>query len=92
MSIRLKKNLLISLLAWVVAGSIMPSRADISDNLPEIGTTAAGTLSINQELAMGDFYVRQLRASAPVRQSSTILCSVIMSTSWGNAWWHMPGR
>ncbi|WP_099351226.1 beta-barrel assembly-enhancing protease [Erwinia amylovora] len=76
MSIRLKKNLLISLLAGVVAGSIMPSRADVSDNLPEIGTTAAGTLSINQELAMGDFYVRQLRASAPVI-NDPLLCHYV---------------
>lgn len=54
----------------------MPSRADISDNLPEIGTTAAGTLSINQELAMGDFYVRQLRASAPVI-NDPLLCHYV---------------
>ena len=31
-----------------------------------MGTSAGGTLSIGQELAMGDFYVRQLRASAPL--------------------------
>ncbi|BFO11302.1 M48 family metallopeptidase [Serratia rubidaea] len=36
------------------------------DQLPDMGTTAGGTLSIGQEMAMGDFYVRQLRASAPL--------------------------
>ncbi|WP_422047390.1 M48 family metalloprotease [Rosenbergiella collisarenosi] len=40
--------------------------ADVADTLPDIGTTAGETLSINQELQMGDFYVRQLRASAPL--------------------------
>ncbi|MBK4773197.1 MAG: M48 family metallopeptidase, partial [Pantoea sp. Morm] len=38
----------------------------VSDNLPDMGTTAGSTLSINQELQIGDFYVRQLRASAPL--------------------------
>ncbi|MTD28584.1 beta-barrel assembly-enhancing protease [Erwinia sorbitola] len=66
MSIRLKKSLLASLLVTLLTSSLLPARADISDNLPDIGTTAGGTLSINQELAMGDFYVRQLRASAPI--------------------------
>ncbi|MBK4728272.1 M48 family metallopeptidase [Erwinia sp. MYb375] len=66
MFIRLKKSLLASLMVTLLAGSVLPARADISDNLPDIGTTAGGTLSINQELAMGDFYVRQLRASAPI--------------------------
>jgi len=66
MFIRLKKNLLATLIVTLLAGSQLPAHADISDNLPDIGTTAGGTLSINQELAMGDFYVRQLRASAPI--------------------------
>lgn len=66
MFIRLKKSLLASLIVTLLTGSLLPARADISDNLPDIGTTAGGTLSINQELAMGDFYVRQLRASAPI--------------------------
>lgn len=46
--------------------ALSPAKADVSDNLPDIGTTAGSTLSVNQELAMGDFYVRQLRASAPL--------------------------
>ncbi|KAB8309545.1 M48 family peptidase [Erwinia endophytica] len=62
---RLKKCALVSLIAALMSTSI-PVLADVSDNLPDIGTTAGGTLSINQEMQMGDFYVRQLRASAPL--------------------------
>lgn len=40
--------------------------AAVSDPLPDIGTTAGGILSINQELALGDFYQRQMRARAPI--------------------------
>ncbi|WP_419720732.1 M48 family metalloprotease [Pectobacterium atrosepticum] len=54
------------LLGTLLAGNLLPAQADTQDRLPDIGTTAGGTLSINQELAMGDFYVRQLRAGAPL--------------------------
>lgn len=66
MLIRFNRGLLASLIVTLLAAQTLPARADVSDNLPDIGTTAGGTLSINQELAMGDFYVRQLRASAPL--------------------------
>ncbi|CAH0204278.1 MULTISPECIES: tetratricopeptide repeat protein [Erwinia] len=66
MLIRFNRGLLASLIVTLLAAQTLPARADVSDNLPDIGTTAGGTLSINQELAMGDFYVRQLRASAPI--------------------------
>lgn len=62
---RVKKGVLASVMASLLAASL-PVQADVVDNLPDIGTTAGNTLSINQELAMGDFYVRQLRASAPL--------------------------
>lgn len=62
---RVKKGVLASVMASLLAASL-PVHADVVDNLPDIGTTAGNTLSINQELAMGDFYVRQLRASAPL--------------------------
>ncbi|MFU9137877.1 M48 family metalloprotease [Erwinia tasmaniensis] len=62
---RFKQCAIASLLLSLSATAV-PVSADISDNLPEIGTTAGGTLSINQELAMGDFYVRQLRGSTPL--------------------------
>lgn len=35
-------------------------------NLPDIGTTAAGTLTIAQELEYGDAYMRILRNSSPI--------------------------
>lgn len=40
--------------------------ADFDDNLPDIGTTAGNTLTINQEILMGDYYLRQLRGGAPL--------------------------
>ncbi|MEI7207923.1 M48 family metallopeptidase [Pectobacterium carotovorum] len=66
MSIRLRKTVMSVLFGALLAGNLLPAQADTQDRLPDIGTTAGGTLSINQELAMGDFYVRQLRASAPL--------------------------
>ncbi|TPG63254.1 beta-barrel assembly-enhancing protease [Ewingella americana] len=46
--------------------STNPNKPSIADQLPDMGTTAGGTLSIDQELQMGDFYVRQMRASTPL--------------------------
>ncbi|KFX06664.1 TPR repeat-containing protein [Pectobacterium betavasculorum] len=66
MSIRLRKTVMSVLFGALLTGSLLPAQADTQDRLPDIGTTAGGTLSINQELAMGDFYVRQLRAGAPL--------------------------
>lgn len=57
----------LSLLISALLLTSAPGRAEVTpDSLPDIGTTAGGTLSIDQERQMGDFYVRQLRASAPV--------------------------
>ena len=72
MFIRFRKSLLTSLIITLLSGAAIPVHADITDNLPDIGTTAGGTLSINQELEMGDFYVRQLRASAPTQVSGAL--------------------
>ncbi len=58
-----KKLLLITFISLLFKSSI--SLADIQDSLPEMGTVAAATLSINQEQAIGDFYRRQLRGVAP---------------------------
>ncbi|MRT23276.1 M48 family metalloprotease [Enterobacteriaceae bacterium RIT697] len=63
---RLKKSLLAALIPTLLLTPALSVRADVSDTLPDMGTTAGSTLSINQELQMGDFYVRQLRASAPL--------------------------
>ena len=47
---------------------LLQSTVLYADNvkLPDIGTTAASTLSIGQEMEMGDYYMRMLRASAPI--------------------------
>ncbi|ORM67520.1 tetratricopeptide repeat protein [Pantoea rwandensis] len=63
---RLKRSVLAALIPTLLLTPALSVRADVSDNLPDIGTTAGSTLSINQELQIGDFYVRQLRASAPL--------------------------
>ncbi|MCW6032519.1 tetratricopeptide repeat protein [Pantoea sp. JK] len=63
---RLKKSMLAALIPTLLLTPALSARADVSDTLPDMGTTAGSTLSINQELQMGDFYVRQLRASAPL--------------------------
>lgn len=54
------------LVSTLGAGVSIPARADSADTLPDMGTTAGGTLTIDQELQMGDYYVRQLRGSAPL--------------------------
>ncbi len=41
-------------------------------NLPEIGTTGAGFMSIEREKVVGDYYMRQLRATAPVIQDPVL--------------------
>ena len=53
---RLKKTLIAALLPTLIFTTLSPAYADVSDSLPDIGTTAGSTLSINQELQMGDFY------------------------------------
>ncbi|ADU70193.1 M48 family metallopeptidase [Pantoea sp. At-9b] len=63
---RLKKSALAALIPALLLTPALSARADVSDSLPDMGTTAGATLSINQELQIGDFYVRQLRASAPL--------------------------
>ncbi|MBP2198666.1 tetratricopeptide repeat protein [Pantoea cypripedii] len=63
---RLKKSVLAALIPALLLTPALSARADVSDSLPDMGTTAGATLSINQELQIGDFYVRQLRASAPL--------------------------
>ena len=43
-----------------------PTVTASSIDLPDIGTTASGTLSIAQELQYGDAYMRMLRSSQPI--------------------------
>ncbi|WP_039055850.1 beta-barrel assembly-enhancing protease [Enterobacter sp. Bisph1] len=64
---QLKRTLVATLIAALSAGAIAPTWADsIDSTLPDMGTSAGSTLSIGQELEMGDYYVRQLRGSAPL--------------------------
>lgn len=63
---QLKKTLVATLIAALTVGQMVPAFADTSDTLPDMGTSAGSTLSIGQEMQMGDYYVRQLRGSAPL--------------------------
>jgi len=63
---QLKKNLVATLIAAMTIGQVAPAFADSADTLPDMGTSAGRTLSIGQEMQMGDYYVRQLRGSAPL--------------------------
>ncbi|NIF30745.1 beta-barrel assembly-enhancing protease [Enterobacter sp. Cy-643] len=63
---QLKKTLIATLTASLLVATLLPARADVTDQLPDMGTSAGSTLSIAQEMQMGDFYVRQLRGSAPL--------------------------
>ncbi|WON75800.1 M48 family metallopeptidase [Serratia sp. UGAL515B_01] len=58
--------LVVLLLGTLSASALAPVNAQTQDQLPDIGTTAGGTLSIAQEQVMGDFYLRQMRANAPL--------------------------
>ena len=63
---QLKKNLVATRIAAMTIGQVAPAFADSADTLPDMGTSAGSTLSIGQEMQMGDYYVRQLRGSAPL--------------------------
>ncbi|WP_299021752.1 M48 family metalloprotease [uncultured Photobacterium sp.] len=54
------------LLISALLGSSLMAQADSFNSLPEIGTTAASTLTIEKEMEYGDAYMRMLRASMPV--------------------------
>ncbi|MEJ8322585.1 beta-barrel assembly-enhancing protease [Kosakonia sacchari] len=64
---QLKRTLVATLIAALSAGATTPTWAEsIDSGLPDMGTSAGSTLSIGQEMQMGDYYVRQLRGSAPL--------------------------
>ncbi|PSW03993.1 M48 family metalloprotease [Photobacterium lipolyticum] len=54
------------LLISALLGSSFTVNADNFNTLPEIGTAAASTLTIEKEQEYGDAYMRMLRASKPV--------------------------
>ena len=60
------KKIASALLITSILTSTLPVYANNDLNLPDIGTTAASTLTIDQELIYGDAYMRMLRASQPV--------------------------
>lgn len=43
-----------------------PALATTYSDLPEIGTAAAGTLTVEKEIEYGDAYMRMLRSSQPI--------------------------
>lgn len=63
---QLKKTLVATLITALTFSQAAPAFADSADSLPDMGTSAGSTLSIGQEMQMGDYYVRQLRGSAPL--------------------------
>lgn len=63
---QLKKTLIATLITAMMAGQTLPAFAQSASELPDMGTSAGSTLSIGQEMQMGDYYVRQLRGSAPL--------------------------
>ena len=52
---QLRKTLVATLIAAVTVGQVLPAFADSSDSLPDMGTTAGSTLSIGQEMQLGDY-------------------------------------
>ncbi|MBS9437424.1 M48 family peptidase [Photorhabdus noenieputensis] len=66
MKIMSNQSLTAILISTLLLTSSPVLSASIEDSLPDIGTTAGSILSINQELAMGDFYARQMRDNAPL--------------------------
>ncbi|CDL83552.1 tetratricopeptide repeat protein [Xenorhabdus szentirmaii] len=61
-----QKSLIAVLTSLLLLGNPPVFAAPTEDLLPDIGTTAGATLSINQEMAMGDLYLRSIRAQAPL--------------------------
>lgn len=61
---------LVCLCVATALGSPLPSYANSNlasnANLPDIGTAASGTLTIDQEIIYGDAYMRMLRSSQPI--------------------------
>ncbi len=69
-------------------GQVAPAFADSADTLPDMGTSAGSTLSIGQEMQMGDYYVRQLRGAPLI--NDPLLTQYINSLEC--VWFRMPIR
>ncbi len=56
-----------SLLCLCIAATISTPQVSYAEmDLPDIGTAAGATLTIDQELIYGDAYMRMIRASSPI--------------------------
>jgi predicted Zn-dependent protease len=60
------KSLIATLVSLILFSHAPAHSEPAADSLPDIGTTAGATLSINQEIEMGDAYVREIRAETPL--------------------------
>ncbi|PHM66633.1 TPR repeat-containing protein [Xenorhabdus stockiae] len=60
------KSLIAILVSLTLFGNSPAYSVPTDETLPDIGTTAASTLSTNQEIEMGDFYIREIRAGTPL--------------------------
>ncbi|MCO6523974.1 MAG: M48 family metallopeptidase [Candidatus Schmidhempelia sp.] len=58
-----KKSLIATLITFILS---QPVALAANIQLPDIGTAAVATLSVGQEIEMGDYYLRMLRANAPL--------------------------
>lgn len=66
MSTKTMLFLIACLFSFTLSFSAGSSATQIRQNLPEIGTTGAAFMSIEREQVVGDFYMRQVRAQAPI--------------------------
>ncbi|QBY43780.1 tetratricopeptide repeat protein [Arsenophonus nasoniae] len=66
MNTKFTKPLITLVITIMLAVPMKPVYTAVDDNLPDIGTTAGGTLTIDQEIIIGDALTRQLRASTPL--------------------------
>ena len=62
----MKKFSILILASLMALQSSLTVSATDNINLPNIGTAAVATLSIGQEIEMGDYYTRMLQGSAPI--------------------------
>ena len=62
----MKKFSILVLASLMALQSSLTVSATDNINLPNIGTAAVATLSIGQEIEMGDYYTRMLQGSAPI--------------------------
>lgn len=65
-TVLVKASVLVASITLVFAVSVTSVQAQQRAELPTIGTAAGGTMSVERERLIGDYYMRQLRAQAPI--------------------------